>query len=233
MPDLAKFEVRQADLAYTANLDPPSFDLFARWVEFQDAVYSRFSRFQLRLADIKLESTSNNPADLSVACWILNYGALIRYRLDRVEARSNRARVSEDAALATDIVEQAMEVLRAVNPNARVAMHTVTVAIHGLLLGDSPTARVATYVTATPKGTPAFVPDGVSFLCEFPSGDGRGSIVLERSGSVTGGAFLRVVSEHAGLLAEREVLGRGIDFFQTSVKRLSLEVVWGADARNQ
>ncbi len=226
MPDLGRFEVRQVDLAYAANLERPSFDLFARWVEFQDALYSRFSRFELRLADIKLESTSNNPADLSVACWILRYAAVIRYRLDRVEVWSNTARLANDTELAVDVIANAVGVVRTVSRAAQVALHTMTVDMNGILNRDTLDARIAAYLTATPPGLPALVTGGVSFLCQFPSGDGRGSIVLERSAGTPTGAHLRIVSEHHGSLPEREVVARAIEFVRTSVKRLELEIVW-------
>lgn len=224
--DQIRLEVQQTELSYWATLEPPAFDLPAQWVQLQAAVHSRFAPFKLRLADIKVESATANPADVSIACWMLNYGAVVRFRLDRLEAWSNSGRLVEDPTLAQDIVEQAMAVVRALSPSARVAAHNITIAIHGSLVGDTQAGRVAAYVTGRPGGTPPAVPTGVSFQCEFPAGEGQGSIVFERSGLVSEGGFLRIMSEHAGTLSERDALSRGIEFFQASARRLGMDVVW-------
>ena len=86
--DLTPVEVRQADLAYYAVLEPPPFALGGHWVELQSAMYTHLRRFNVRLSDIKVESTTANPGDLSIACWMDKYVALARYRLDRVEVLS-------------------------------------------------------------------------------------------------------------------------------------------------
>lgn len=227
VPDLTPFEVRQTELAYHASLEPPVFDLGARWVELQTAIYTHLGRFKLRLADIKVEGATSNPGDVSVACWILNYGAVVRYRLDRVEAWSNSPRLAEDTALTGEIVNEAMQVLRIASPNAKIVMHSVNVALHGIVAEET-AARVASYVTRTPDGSPSLIPSGVSFLCEFPSGEGQGSIVLERSALIPGGMFLRITSEHAGFVSETEAMNRSIEFFQSSAGRLGLDIIWGS-----
>lgn len=226
--DATPLEVRQADLAYYAALDPPSFDLAGRWVELQSAMYARLRRFKLRLSDIKVESSNPNPGDLSIVCWMFNYGALARYRLDRVEVWSNRPRVAQDTGLVKDIIEQTMGVLRSVSPASQVTVHTVNVTVHGVLTRqDSAAARIASYVTKRPEGLPPLTPSGVSFLCEFPSGQGQGSIILERSALVPDGALLRVMSDHEGSLSEAEAVDRAIEFFQAATARLGLDVIWG------
>ncbi len=226
--DLTPMEVRQTDLAYYAVLEPPPFALGGRWVELQSAIYAHLRRFELRLSDIKLESTTANPGDLSIACWMDNYGALARYRLDRVEVRSSNPRLAANTALVKDMVVQAMGVLRSVCPDISITAHSVNAAIHGTLRGQSEVAtRIASYVTNRPDGLPPLTPSGVSFICEFPSDQGQGSIIFEQSALVPGGAFVRVVSEHVGSISEGEALDRATGFFQAATARLGLEVVWG------
>lgn len=226
--DLTPVEVRQADLAYYAVLEPPPFALGGRWVELQSAMYAHLRRFKLRLSDIKVESTTANPGDLAIVCWMDNYGVLARYRLDRVEVWSSNPRLAANTALVKDMVVQTMEVLRSVSPDTSVTVHSVNASIHGTLPGQCEVAaRIASYVTKRPDGLPPLTPSGVSFLCEFPSGQGQGSIILEQSTLVPGGAFLRVMSEHIGSLSEGEALDRATEFFQAATARLGLEVIWG------
>lgn len=220
-------QVRQADLAYNATLNPPVFDLTGRWVELQSAMYARLRSLKLRLSDIKVESTTANPADVSVACWILDYGALVRYRLDRVEAWSNQAQVAAEEPVIRTIVGQAMAVLRDVSPNCHVTVQSTSVTVHGTMTGAGIAARIAHYVTKGPDGPPGVTPSGVSFLSEFPGGEGQGSVILERSAVVPDGALLRITSEHLGSLTETEVLDRAIAFFRSSTLGLGLDVDWG------
>lgn len=225
----SRFEVRQVDVAYTAAIDPPAFDLGARWTDLQSAIYAHLGRFKLRLGDIKVETATANPGDLSIACWILDYGAVVRYRLDRVEAWSNRPWIAQDTALAVEIVKQTMQVLRDVSPQSHVAAQNLNFAFHGLLGNQMQVLDlIASYVTRRPQGGPPLIPNGVSFLCESQTGEGQGSVVLERSALVPNGVFLRVVSEYAGSLSEVDAVNRAIEFFRASTTRLGLNIEWGS-----
>jgi len=225
-PDLTKFEVRQAELIYSATLDPPAFDFPARWIDMEAAMYTRFSTYKLRLPDIKVESTSNNPGDFCIACWVYALGAVVRYRLDRLEIVSNSPKLAADETMASDFVQQALDVLRAASSDPRVVLHSLTVALHGTLLGETQAAKLAAYVTRAPQGEPALTPNGVSFGSKLPSGDSRGSIVFESSLVVPEGAFVKVTSEHSGALSEREAVARGADFFRIATTRIGFDICW-------
>lgn len=227
-PPLTTFEVRQAELTYSATLDPPVFDFPARWVEMETAMYGRFSPYKLRLPDIKVESTSNNPGDLCVACWVFTLGAVVRYRLDRLEIWSNSLKLAADETVVSDFIQQAMDVLRAASSDPHVVLHSLSVALHGVLVGETHAVKLSAYVTRVPQGEPALTPSGVSFFSRLPSGDGRGSIVFESSLIVPEGAFLKVTSEHSGALSEREALAQSADFFRTATRRIGLDVSWGS-----
>lgn len=222
-----RFAVRQGDLLYTATLDPPMFDLQTHWVEMQAAMYSRFSGQRLRLSDIKVESTSSNPGDLCVACWVLSVGAVVRYRLDRLEVWSSDLRLAAEEALAADLVQEAVRVLEVASSSPRIVQHSLTVAVHGALTGVAPTARLAELVAEPPAGEAALTPSGVSFSCELASGKGQGSIVLESSRTVSEGIFVRVTTEHPGELSGREAFLEGARFFRGVTAQIGLDVSWG------
>lgn len=223
--ELIRLQARHMGLTYSANLAPPAFEIGARWVELQSAIYAHFSAYKLQLTDIKVESYGPNPADISIACWMLSYGLSVRFRLDKVEVWSNSARLATDTALATDIVDHAIEVLRATSPEARIQTHSVVAAVHAA--HEQPQAsRVTEFVTKTPPGVPELTASGVSFVCQLPSGNGAGSIILERSGLVQDGTFMRISSDQAGSLPVREALAKAIEFLQAAVERLGFEMLW-------
>ena len=224
--ELIKLQARHLDLVYSAHLEPPAFDLAARWVELQSALYSHFSPYKLRLTDMKVESSGPNPADIAIACWMLSYGLSVRFRLDKVEVWSNSTRLVTDKTLVSDLVQHAMEALRAASPEARIHTHSLVVALHGAHEKPSPVVRVTEFVTKTPPGAPELSASGVSFFCQLPSGNGVGSIILEHSGLVQDGTFIRISSEQAGSVPVRDALGKAIEFFQAAVERLGFEMVW-------
>ena len=168
-----RLQVRQVDTGYHANVEPPAFDLSARWVELQSAIYARLSPFKLTLSDIKVESSSANPADISIVSWILSYAALVRFRLDKVEVWSNSIRLAANSALVTDVAEQAVEILHAASPEARIANHSLTVALHGEPQGRAPNEFLGDFLKATPPGTPEL---------SCPAANGRPSLRAEQVG---------------------------------------------------
>jgi hypothetical protein len=172
------------------------------------------------LADIKVESTSNNLADLSIACWLLPIGTVVKYHLDRVEVWSNSFRLLTDKVLFGDLVDHAIQVVRAVSPDVRVALHRMAVGLHGILSGRTVVSVLADYVGKMPPGSPQWAANGVGFARRLPSGDGQGSIVFEPSVVTKDGGFLRTMSEHSGALSEREALALAMDFFESSVRQL-------------
>jgi hypothetical protein len=225
--ELVGFEVQQAELTYSAVLDPPAFELAARWIDMQSAMHSGLSAFNLRLADIKIESTSSNPADLSIACWLLPISTVVRYHLDRVEVWSNNFRLLTDKVLCGDLVDHAIQVVRTVSPDASFALYRMAVGLHGILSGRTVVSVLANYVTKTPPGTPQWAANGVGFARRLPSDDGQGSIVFEPSAVTKDGGFLRTMSEHSGALSEREALAHAMDFLESSVTELGFRLSGG------
>jgi len=218
--------VRHVDLSYAARVEPPAFDLGARWVELQSAIYSSFAPLGVKLSDIKHESGAG-PADLALACWILDHGAVVRFRLDKVEVWSNSASFAAEAVQVSDVVERAIAVLHAASPEARVVSHALTLALHAAVDGASPPS-VADYITRTPAGSPEMIPNGVSFLCQLASGSGTGLVVFERSGLVADGAFLRISSEQVGSVSVRDAFDSATGFLQAAVQRLGFALAWEA-----
>lgn len=224
-PEVSSFEIRHSEFSYLASLDAPVFHILGTGGQLYAAIYAGLARFRVKLQDIKVESLTPNPADISVVCSLLDLGALVRYRLDRVEVWSTSPLGFGDPRLA-ELIEEALRAGREVSPTAKVATHTLSLGVHGVLTEGSIPARLVAYVPITPEGSPPFRPTGVSFLCQWPEGEGESSIVLERSVIVPDGAFLRVTSVYPGKLLEHQAYQRAADFFQAAMARLNLKLLW-------
>jgi len=223
---LGGLEIRQSEFSYSASLGAPAFEVLGTGGKLFAAIYAGLSRFRVKLQDIKVENLTSNPSDISVICSLLDLGALVRYRLDRVEVWSTSSLGFGDPRL-PELIEDALRAWRDVSPTAQAAVHTFSLGVHGALTEGTIATWLAAYVSRAPDGTPPFRPGGVSFFCEWPEGEGESSFVLERSLIVPGGAFLRVTSVHSGKLQEREAYKRAANFFETLMTRFNLRLLRG------
>jgi hypothetical protein len=191
------------------------------------AAFAHLSAFGLRLVDIKVESRSADPAEHCLACWLLDLGSVVRFRLDRVEVWSGGAKLLLDASLAARVASEALEAVQAVSQLCLVSSHSITTTLQGVLADGELAATLANYFRAVPDGEPRLVPAGISFAWPGTTTEGeRGSIVLEPSASIAGAAFLRVSSEHPGSLAVADALERARLFFAGSLARLGFDPEW-------
>lgn len=220
-----ELEVRQSEFSYLATLESPVFDVLCRGGQLYGAIFAGLNRFGVKLQDLKVESASLNPADISVACYLLDRGSVIRYRLDRVEVWSTHLRVGGESL--GRLIEDAVRVLRDASQAARVGTHTLSLGIHGLLVNTTIEAWLAGYVSKTPRGAFSFNPSGVSFSCEWPGAEGESSVVLERSLTVPIGVSFRGTSVHPGRLSELEVFQRATDFFEKATASLGIKLKGG------
>jgi hypothetical protein len=223
---LGSLEIRQSEFTYSASLRAPVFEILGTGGKLFAAIYAGLSRFRVKLQDIKVENLTWNPSDISVICSLVDLGALVRYRLDRVEVWSTSLLGFGEPRL-LELVEDALRAGRDVSPTAEVAVHTFSLGIHGLPAEGDVEKWLAAYVSRPPDGTPPFRLGGVSFFCEWPEGESESSFVLERSVMVPAGAFLRVTSVHSGRLPEREAYKRAANFFETLMTRFNIRLLRG------
>jgi hypothetical protein len=215
---------RQVEASLRVTLDPPAFGLLNRWQDLQALAFSHLSRFGLRIEDIKNETTSPNPADACVACWLQSHRVVVKYRLDRVELLSN-AVPRADGAPTTGIVDEALQVLRVLCPEVQVAATSISVAIHGLAEGGAD-ARLRPYLAIRHDGEAAIEVSGISLSRRYGPRGSKGVVVLERSVLIDGGVFLRVTTDFDGTVPAPEAIPEAIKFFQESASLFGLEVVW-------
>lgn len=176
---------------------------------------------------IRVEQPLGSPADAQLTCTISRLSLLLRYRVDRIEVWTDALELLGEEQLRATLVA-AIAVLRDVALAApAIATHTFNVAVHGMLSGSSLDEQLRRWVPASPSGEPAFDPIGVSFGCQRSAAEGEGSLVLERSASVPGGAFLRMTSVHAGRIGEEDAFRAAWKFFDETADRFGLEIARG------
>lgn len=222
---LIRFQVERGDLHYLASLEAPMFDLLGIGQRLYSAIYKSLAPYDLKLADIKLDGPTANPGDAQVSCYLLDFRFIVRYRLERIEVWTDRPAMLGQEELG-ELIERAVGAGREASEICRPLVHTVTAAVHGKLQAAEIEAILGRFVTTTPPGSPPLQPGGVSFVCQWPGGEGESSIVLERSAVIQNGAFLKMTSAHPAVVRERDAYRRAMKFFDAAADRLGLEVEW-------
>jgi hypothetical protein len=159
-----------------------------------------------------------SPGEASVICSLPLAGALVRYRLDRVEVWWDGLRLLSFPALAED----AMCALREVQAETTITTHAVQLTFHAEARGDLG-GWFNGYIPRTPQLDPNFSPTGVAFSCPLDDG-GRGSLLVERSLVVAEGAFVRTICEYPGALPERIICDRAMDFLANALGKFGMLV---------
>lgn len=210
--------IRRGEVAYFATLEAPAFGALPSEGRIYKAIYESFAKHGAKLADIRVEGVVMSPGDASVICSLPLAGALVRYRLERVEVWWDGLRLLSFPALAED----AIRALREVHAEPAIATHAVHVTFHAETGGELG-AWFSAYIPRAPHLDANFSPTGVAFSCPLEDG-GRGSFLVERSLIVTEGASVRTTCEYPGTLSERVVCDRATDFLAMALGKFGMLV---------
>lgn len=221
-----ELEVQQTEWVYWAAFQSPAFELQASLPRLFSRIYSELSLFGVGLGDLRVEGYSPNPAEQSVVCAILRLDAAVRFRVDRLEVWSSNPEFAQEVEKASNLGVRSLNVVEATVPSLTLASHSLTLAVHGTPGQPGVEPLLAPWIAKVPDALAGTQASGVSFQHEWPDGESRGSLLLEQSGMVEGGALIRVTSEHAGRLATPEVVQRGMDFFASTIDIFDLSLGW-------
>jgi len=221
---VVELRAHQVDASLRVSLDPPAFGLLKKWPDLQAQAFSHLTRFGLRIEDIRNETTSSNPSDACVACWLQSHRVVVKYRLDRVELLSN-AVPRPDGTPSTAIIDEALRAVRVLCPEVQIAATSISVAVHGLAEGGAD-ARLRPYLATRHGPEDATEVTGISLTRRLEPGGFKNMVVLERSVLIDGGVFLRVSVDFDGTVPTSEIVSESIKFFQESALLFGLEVVW-------
>jgi hypothetical protein len=227
----ADLDVRQVEWVYWATFQSPAFELLASWGGLFSAIHGELSSLDSRVGDLRVESYSMSPVDLSVACSVLGGTAAVRFRLDRIEVWSTSSTFLEDSDLPSRVAAGAAAAVKATAPSVSQAAHSLAISVHAIPRHVQAQDLLAPWILETASTIPGTRPGGVSFIRDWPQGDSRGSLLLELSGAVESAAHLRVSTEHPGTLPPSEAIQRGTEFLWAAQEAFHVHLIWGTDDR--
>ena len=219
-----RVQVKLAELSYQAQLVMPIFDVLRKVERLYQSIFSHLTQFGVQLTDIKIESTSSNPGDLVVACYLPRVSSVLRYRLDRYEAYFADPR---HLGLQTinDVVLSGMEAVKNVSDNLSVKAHTIVLGIHGETEDGSVMEHLRKHVNYPLSGIGSLAGAGVVYYLGSEGPRTESIILFDRSSVVPNGLFVRLTGVlDGGKVTPTEVHKSILEDFTTILKGFGVEL---------
>lgn len=225
---MKKIRPLQADLSYQGEFSAPAFGLIGSLAGLLERAHSRLASFGIRPSDLKLESTTPSLTEASLVCNLITLGALVRVRLERIEASFSDLKRVDQEQISTVVLES-FEAVRDILPNLTVKTHGITLQVHGVLEGISFEDLIRYHAPNPPAGLGPALGSGVVYYFGPEAERVSSGFVLDKSFVVPGGLYLRANVNLDGtkvpILRLREMASEYID---SALKTLGLELNWSA-----
>lgn len=185
------FRLERSELTAQFHFASPYWLLATNIARVYAALLERMRDFGVSSQGMRSDVADGALGSFNVNFWILQYGAIVRLRLDSVEI------YSPNLAVDTDQLERAYialeQSLREADETTSYKSSEVTVAMHGRLENMEPTKFLERFVGNRPAGLGTAVGSGAVFYFENPPLT-LSSITIDMSAVVAGGIFLKVQS---------------------------------------
>lgn len=155
-------KVSQAELSFQADFSEPAFDIFRDAASLNRRMFSKLSKFGLRLSDIKPERGNGSLADLHLRCSLFNFSVTINVRAERVEVNCFDKNVIGSKSF-PDAVVEALEAVQTHVPSVPFRTYTWSLALHSLLTGVSQADFLAKFSAGRPEELGPSIGSGTVF----------------------------------------------------------------------
>src|SRR5882672_11014743 len=160
--NLAKLQIEKSDLMIQLNFDQPMWVLAKDVSALYSSLVARMADFGVTTQAIRTDTGDGTLAGYNVNFWILQYGAIVRIRLDTVEVTCpNLATVNIEQL--DSAFQRLWEALVSADPALSVRSSQVTLAMHGQPNGVDAREFLVRFVRATPTGLGENLGAGVVF----------------------------------------------------------------------
>lgn len=179
--------VQQNQLVHTATFSRPVLELWGEGGAIIDGILRALGPFGVRLADIRNESPSQNPADQIVTATIGLRG-IFRFRFDKLESTFFNF-VDEDLLQIPKILEAGTSWVQKAVPTATISNHQVVYSSHGTLKGKSVKDFLG-FSKVSAKSGGINNGSGVIFHWLLPEREWETQFLIDRSLLIPDGLFL-------------------------------------------
>ena len=224
---MAKLRAVQSDLAYQGDFSSPAFELVGSFATLLGRLHARLATFGLRPGDLKLEP-GQGLADSALACSLPGLNAVVRVRVERVEANFlELRRVTQDQV--AGIILQAVGAVQDLLPQVSFKSHSIGLSAHGLFEDIVYEDFIQRYAPKSPEDLGPALGRGV--VCYYGPEEERDSslVVLDKSLLVPGGLYLRThFSLNGAKVPLADVQSKASAYVNLILEKVGLEINWGA-----
>lgn len=215
------FEIAQGHLNVVAEFSEPQFSLLKEPTILYRQLLQRLGPHGLRLADMKIEWGDQSVADYNLRCFLLGYGATLRFRAERLEMLFDAGRVSQSQAI--EISAQTFVAVRDVVSDSSFRSHTSDIGLHGTIAETNASVFLTNFTKEPPNLGPT---TGSGCVFYFGPHEARlsQSVTLDLSGVVKEGLYVRDFSVWDGSkISPDDLLATLPPHVDNSLRALGLE----------
>ncbi|MFQ5853694.1 MAG: hypothetical protein ACE5JU_24310 [Candidatus Binatia bacterium] len=213
----------RSDAIYHGRFAELAFELLATPVPVYQSLLKHLGKYGANLNNLKYDATVISEANIN--CYFLDFNAMIRVRLDRLEVNFFRLHeIGEE--IAKNIILDSWTAVHETEPSIEVVEHAVSINCDTQIEGTSYNAVIQRYVSIPPalgEKTRA----GVGFYppAGLVKGERDGSVVLDRLIGQEQGAVLKINMTFDAKQVRFDSLAQRIDEYVTGqLDRLGLKL---------
>lgn len=217
------FRVERSELAVQLSFAAPFWAIANNIALLYSGLLNHMRDFGVTPQGIRPDSGDGSLGGFNVNFWILQFGAIVRIRLDGIELNAPTFSVDVDqlehAFLALD------SSLHDAQKDLGYSNYVVTVGIHGRVEGIESKEFLARFTGDVPPGLGDVVGSGAVFYFEGRPPATLLSVSADLSAVVTDGVFLKVHSVFDGSMKPELLRKVAEQHLEQSIKAMGLEVV--------
>lgn len=216
------FRIERSELNVQLSFSEPFWPLANNIALLYTGLMKHLRDFGVTTYAIRTDSGDGSLGGFNVNFWMLNFGVIVRIRLDGVELNAPNFGVDADQ------LERAFRALdqslREAQNELNYSSYVVTVGMHGRVEGVESKQFLEKFTSNAPQGLGNLMGSGAIFYFDGQSPATLLSVSADLSASVAGGVFVKVHSVFDGSMKPEALRASAEQQLEQGVKALGLDV---------
>lgn len=216
------FRIERSELNAQLSFSAPFWPIANNIAGLYAGLLKHLRDFGVTSQAMRTDSADGSLGGFNVNFWMLNFGVIVRIRLDGIELNAPTFGVDADQ------LERAYRALdqglREAQNDLSYSSYVVTVGMHGRVEGSESKQFLARFTTGAPEGLGDLVGSGAIFYFEGRPPATLLSVTADLSAVVAGGVFVKVHSVFDGSMQPEALRAAAERQLEQSVKALGLDV---------
>lgn len=217
------FSIERSELSVQLGFVTPLWAIATNIALLYSGLLNHMREFGVTSQGIRPDSGDGSVGGFNVNFWILQFGAIVRIRLDGVELNAPSFNVDVDqlerAFLALD------SSLRDAQKDLSYSNYVVTVGVHGRVAGTESKKFLARFTGDVPPGLGDVIGSGAVFYYQGRPPATMLSVSADLSAVITDGVFVKVHSVFDGSMRPDALRKAAQQHLEQSTKALGLEII--------